>query len=223
MARLSALELAALLRARVEEYEADLAAGTEPYGAVRVFGYPSADPHYAVLVGIPRDVPWVEIGARLAVPALFDVVLEGVTISVDYTRARPVDIAPFVPVVTDATASIAITLVERPVSLHPGTDEWMEAVMATARGERSYPPLQHTWEVDQWVHDEPFVVDTIKRRIRSQITPADIATAAEAYRTDGIHAVRKVMSVSERQAWRYVHEAIEQGLVERKRRRRDCR
>jgi hypothetical protein len=57
----------------------------------------------------------------------------------------------------------------------------------------------------------------VQRFYRTKITPELIADAADAYHANGLDGVKQTLLVGERQAWRYVRRAQEQGLLERQR------
>jgi hypothetical protein len=57
----------------------------------------------------------------------------------------------------------------------------------------------------------------VQRVYRAKVTQEDVERAADAYRAGGIEAVKRALFIGDRQAWRYVSRAQQQGLVKRQR------
>jgi hypothetical protein len=220
-----AREMADLMDAKWDEYDADVAAGGRRYDRPVLAPYPRERPMGVMLLGVDDGVPMAQIGDGLAAPALFTIELADVVIPVDLTADRPlgaVSIRNGERLLREAVATLVVTLVERPVYVYPGDEGWIEAMEAVnheraARGKRRVR-IRHTWKPGERPWPEPDVVEVIHRRIRSRITPERIEQAAAAYRSGGIEEVERTLNVAVRQAWRYVKLAQDRGLDTERRR-----
>jgi hypothetical protein len=108
-----------------------------------------------------------------------------------------------------ATTSVVVNLTER----HRYPD-WLT---------ETHPDIAAEWDDEHGLlpagsrASKTDAAPVVRRLYRTKITAADVERAADAYREGGVEAVQAALFVGERQAWRYVQRAQEQGLAERQR------